>query len=167
MKLRNKLGAVACLAASLFVFGCAGSAEKNAIAAQIQDFTLKDLENKEVSLSSVLKVHKAVLINFWATWCPPCREEIPGLINLQKTKGGDAFTVLGVDIGESGKKVSGFVKKYGINYPVLLDADQNVSEKNGIVGIPTSFLVASDGTILGEYHSYSPKLVADVERAVR
>ncbi len=167
MNLKNKINVVACLAVSLFIFGCAGSGEKNAIAAQMQDFTLKDLDNKEVSLSSLLKTHKAVLVNFWATWCPPCREEIPGLIELQKAKGGDAFTILGVDVGESEQKVSKFVKKLGINYPVLLDRDQSVSEKNGIVGIPTSFLVASDGTILGTYHAYTPKLVADVEKAIQ
>ena len=161
MTFKNRMSTILCLAVSLFVFGCAAQAS------QMQDFTLKNLEVQTINLGTVLKSHKAVLINFWATWCPPCREEIPGLIELQKKHGGNAFTILGVDIGESGTKVSKFVKKIGINYPVVLDADQSVSETNHIVGIPTSFLVSSDGQILGEYHAYTPKLVSDVENAIK
>ncbi len=167
MTLKNRMAVIVCISVSLFIFGCVGAPQSVAQSGQMQDFTLKNTEGKEVSLSTVLKSHKAVLVNFWATWCPPCREEIPGLIDLQKTKGGETFTVLGIDVGESSQKVSNFAKKNGINYPVLLDAEQSVAEKNGIVGIPTSFLVSSEGKILGEYHEYSPELVADVEKAIR
>ena len=155
----------------LFVVGCMGpdSRQVNANASgELQDsqkFTLNNLKGEPVSLETTLKQNKAVLINFWATWCPPCREEIPGLINLQEKFKNKSFTVLGVDAGESKAKVSGFAEKIGINYPVVLDSDMAVTERYSVYGIPTSFLVSSGGKILGEYHAYSPKLEADVEKA--
>ena len=162
MTFLKKAAWFAALAVCFFITGCPAS-----IAGNAADFTLRDLGGEEVSLGRTLAEHKAVLLNFWATWCPPCREEIPGLIDLQKKHGGNAFTVLGVDIGESAAKVSGFVKKIGINYPVLLDGEQRVAEMYRVVGIPTSYLISRDGKILGEYHAYSPELVADVEQAIQ
>lgn len=144
---------------SLFLVGCAE--------ASTPSFTLKDLKGQDVSLESALKKNKAVLINFFATWCPPCREEIPDLIKLQEKYGSKSFTILGINIGESQKKVSGFVGKMGINYPVLLDENKSVAHDYGIVGIPTSFLVSADGEIVGEYHAATPELFEDVEKAVR
>ena len=161
---------------SLFLFaaGCTGSAshepKANTSSRELQaahKFILNDLNGQPVNLDTVLKQNKAVLINFWATWCPPCREEIPGLIDLQKKYKNQSFTVLGVDAGESKLKVSSFAGKIGINYPVVLDTDMAVTERYSVYGIPTSFLVFSDGRILGEYHAYSPKLVADVEKALK
>lgn len=129
-------------------------------------FTLEDTAGQPVGLADLLASHKAVLINFWATWCPPCREEIPDLIRLQAQYKDKGFTVLGVDIGESARKVTGFAEKNGMNYPIVLDKTHKVAESYGVVGIPTSYLVASDGRILGEYHAAGPDLFADVEKAL-
>ncbi len=162
------------IALGLFVLvvGCVGQSAKESTAAggrsqSMQDFTLKDLNGADLRFSALLGRHKAVLLNFWATWCPPCREEIPDLIELQKKYGPDGFTVLGVDVGESQAKVSAFVKKIGINYPVVLDARQEVAGQYGVVGIPTTLLFSSQGNVLGEYHSYSSALEKDVEKAIR
>ncbi len=165
MKFSVKTAALTALAACVLTAGCMESQAK--VGDTAADFSLKNLDGQSVSLNQELKTRKAVLLNFWATWCPPCREEIPGLISLQKKYGGDAFTILGVDVGESQVKVANFVKKVGINYPVLLDSDQAVGEMYRVVGIPTSYLVASDGRILGEYHAYTPELVEDVENAIK
>ena len=104
-----------------FMAGCVGENSNKTYAQDRLDdsqlFELSDLNGQKILLSDVFKKNKAVLLNFWATWCPPCREEIPGLIALQKQQGGDNFTILGVDVGESNKKVSSFVEKIGINYP--------------------------------------------------
>ena len=157
----------------LFTLGCMGSDSRESRAnasGDLQDsqkFTLNNLKDEPVSLGALLKQNKAVLINFWATWCPPCREEISGLIQLQKKFKDKSFTVLGVDAGESKVKVSSFAEKSGINYPVVLDSDMAVAERYSVYGIPTSFLVSSSGKVLGEYHAYSPKLDADVEEALR
>ena len=114
-----------------------------------------------------MKQNKAVLLNFWATWCPPCREEIPGLIKLQEAYRNKSFTILGVDVGESQKKAAGFVEKTSINYPVVLDSDMKVAEAYSVFGIPTTFLLSSEGKILGEYHGFTSRLVADVEKALQ
>ncbi len=130
-------------------------------------FTLKDLDGKDVSLEAELKSHKAVLINFWATWCDGCQYEIPDLIRLQEKYKDKGFTILGVDLAESQKKLTSFAKRAKINYPILRDFDQSVFDRYGYNGIPSSLLVKSDGTVLGEYHSAEEGLFADVEKALQ
>ncbi len=158
---------VAGLGAALFAMGCGTAARIEADEVKGEKlFTLKDVDGNSVSLEKELAAHKAVLINFWATWCPPCREEIPDLIKLQSQFSGRGFTILGVDVGESEQRVKTFAKKAGLNYPLLLDSEKEVATKYNVVGIPTSYLVASDGKILGEYHAATPQLFDDVEKAV-
>ena len=151
----------------MLMAGCGSSSARSAGSGTAPQFTLKDIKGNEVSLESALKENKAVLVNFWATWCPPCREEIPDLIKLQKKYEGKDFTILGLDVGESAAKVGAFGAKAGINYPLLLDSEQSVAEQYGVVGIPTSYLIASDGKLLGEYHSYNTALGRDVEKALQ
>ena len=134
--------------------------------AEASSFVLKDAQGQDISLGETLKKNKAVLLNFWATWCPPCREEIPDLIRLQDEYGTRGFTVLGIDVGESPAKVSSFIKKVGINYPVALDRAQKVAAEYGLVGIPTSYLVSSEGKIIREYHAATPELFSDVKKIV-
>ena len=171
MKFSRRLISTAFLSFFFFTAGCMGpsSGDSSAQDGQLngrQLFTLKSLNGEEVSLDGLLKTNKAVLLNFWATWCPPCREEIPDLIKLQETYRNRSFTILGVDIGESAAKVSSFADKAGINYPVVLDRDNRVAESYKIVGIPTSILIDSDGKILGVYHGFTGPLVQDVKKAV-
>jgi len=129
-----------------------------------QYFTLNDLNGQPVSLDKALSGRKAVLVNFWATWCPPCRAEIPDLIRLQSDYGSKGFTVMGVNLDESQAKVSSFAGKVGMNFPILLDPGGKTAERYGIVGIPTSLLILPDGTITGQYHAVTEELVSAVER---
>lgn len=145
--------------------GAAGGVGGGPIADELR-FTLSSPSGESVRLDDVLKNNKAVLVTFWATWCPPCREEIPDLIQLQERYGKDGFTVLGVDVGESAAKVSAFMGKTGINYPVVLDTQQTVAAKYRVVGIPTSLLMDSEGRIIGEYHSVSRGLEDAIKKAV-
>lgn len=180
MKFYSKLRQTALVLAVLTAAGCqpdrqAGMSSPGSVdsspagrsAGTVPLFMLKDPQGGVVSLEEALKKNKAVLLNFWATWCPPCREEIPDLIKLQSDYGAKGFTVIGVDVGESPSKVSAFINKMGINYPIALDRDQEVVAQYGIVGIPTSYLVSSDGRIIGEYHAATPDLFADVRKAVQ
>lgn len=162
---RSNIVTIACLSVALFVVGCVGQSP-SANSGELKDFTLNDLSGQKVNFKQLVSSKKAVLLNFWATWCPPCREEIPGLVSLQKKYEAEGFTVLGVSIGESHKKVSNFAKKMGMNYPVLLDSDQKVGESYQIVGIPTSYLYDSTGALVGEYHAYTPELVADIQKTL-
>lgn len=131
-----------------------------------QKFTLKNLDGGVTDLSQVLAQKKVVLLNFWATWCTYCVEEMPDLIELQARHGSSGFTVIAVNVGESAEQASAFAKKTGLNFPVVLDQDNAVAQSFGLVGIPVSYLVSSDGKILGEYHGFTPKLISDVEKAL-
>ena len=107
-------------------------------------FTLPNLEGEEVSLEDFRG--KGVLINFWATWCGPCREEIPALQEFYETYG-DRVVVLGIDIRESPSTVRRFVEARGITYPILLDTQGRVAARYEILAIPSSFFVDEDGII--------------------
>ncbi len=114
------------------------------------NFTLKDIEGNDVSLSDYKG--KVVFVNFWATWCPPCRGEIPDLIKLQEKYGKDGFAILGISVDQQNSigKVPGFVKKMGMNYPVLYSQIDVVRNYGGIESIPTTFVINRDGRALGK-----------------
>jgi thiol-disulfide isomerase/thioredoxin len=90
-----------------------------------------------------------VFLNFWATWCPPCRAEMPSMEVLYQELKDRPFRMIAVNINEDQKTVQGFVDEFGYTYPILLDRDGNVSTNYGVRGIPTSFFIGPDGTVLG------------------
>jgi thiol-disulfide isomerase/thioredoxin len=117
------------------------------------DFTLKDLQGNDVSLSQFKG--KVVLIDFWATWCEPCKVEIPWLIELQQKYGDRGFTVLGIAMDEEGKSVvAPFVQKerwdvngqkFPMSYPIVIGNDDVANKYGGLYGYPTGFLISRDG----------------------
>jgi len=120
------------------------------------DFTLKDLEDHNVSLRQFKG--KVVLLNFWATWCGPCKIEIPWLVELQDKYAARGFTVLGVAMDEEGKSaVAPFVRKerfkvdgtaQSMNYPIVLGNDATADKFGGLIGFPTSVLISKDGRVV-------------------
>jgi peroxiredoxin len=158
----------------ILLSGCSGLSGSGSTASSIgpelkpsHRFTLMNLKNEAVSLDRLLSKNKAVLINFWATWCSFCIEEMPDLVKLQSRLESKGFTVLAVDVGESAEQASSFAKKLGLNFPIVLDEDSSVAQNYGLVGIPVSYLVNSEGKVLGEYHGFSRKLVSDVEDSLK
>lgn len=112
------------------------------------DFKLKTLDNKEVKLSDYKG--KKVILNFWATWCPPCKAEIPDLIKFYEDFKDKDVVILGVDLTQSEKSqnaVADFLKSYGITYPVALDTDGTASKMYQVTGIPTSYIIDTQGII--------------------
>jgi len=110
------------------------------------DFTLQDINGNEVTLSDFKG--KVVILNFWATWCPPCRKEIPVFIELYKKYKDEGLVIIGISLDREGKKVLiPFVKKFGINYPVLIGTQKVVDAYGGIRGIPTTFIIDKKGKI--------------------
>lgn len=112
-------------------------------------FTLKSLDGKTVSLSDFKG--KAVLLNFWATWCGPCKLEMPWLVAMQKKYASQGFTVIGIseDDGPT-KDVSDFATKMGVDYPVLMYNDKLNKAYGGIDFLPTSYYIGRDGKVLLE-----------------
>jgi thiol-disulfide isomerase/thioredoxin len=117
------------------------------------DLTLKDLDGKDVSVAQYRG--KVVLVNFWATWCEPCRVEIPWLIEMQQKYSAKGFTVLGVAMDDEGKSVvSPFVQKERfdvngaksqMNYPIVIGNDAAADKFGGLLGYPTSVLIDRNG----------------------
>jgi len=98
---------------------------------------------------------KALLVNFWATWCPPCRKEIPSLIALQEKYGAKGFSVIGISTDQGGSSlVAKFAQKMNINYPVVISDNDTPRNFGNILGIPTSFLVDKDGNVRKRYDGY-------------
>ena len=110
------------------------------------DFVLKDLNGKEISLSSFKG--KVVLLNFWATWCPPCRAEMPSMERLYRRFKDKDLVILAVDLREEAKIVRKFVAGQKLSFPVLLDSDGRVGAIYGAQSIPLSYLVGRDGNVL-------------------
>ncbi|HKN75732.1 MAG TPA: TlpA disulfide reductase family protein [Candidatus Acidoferrum sp.] len=117
------------------------------------ELTLKDLDGKDVSLSQYKG--KVVLVNFWATWCEPCRVEIPWLIEMQRKYGPKGFVLLGIALDEEGKSaVAPFVakerfdvngQKLPMSYQILFGNDDAADKFGGLFGYPTSILISRDG----------------------
>jgi len=112
------------------------------------DFELQEVSTgKPVHLSDYRG--KAVLLNFWATWCPPCKEEIPWFVDLQKQYGPDGLVVLGVAMDDAGQQqIAKFAQGMGINYPILLGTDKVGDEYGGVDALPTTFYIGRDGKIV-------------------
>jgi len=113
------------------------------------DFELVTLDGQKVKLSDFRG--KAVILNFWATWCAPCKIEMPWFVDLQKHYGSDGLAVLGVAMDDSDpQKIAQFASEMGVNYPVLLGTN-NVSEAYGDVEyLPTTFYINRQGKIVGK-----------------
>jgi peroxiredoxin len=111
------------------------------------DFTLKDLQGKDVRLADL--AGKVVLLNFWATWCPPCREEIPSMVKLNGAMAGKQFQMLCVSIDDGGKSdVDAFFARQQLTLPVLLDPSSTVAKQYGLTGVPESFVIDKKGKIV-------------------
>ena len=133
--------------------GPTSSRKDKSIGMPMPELTLKDVDGKDVSFSNYKG--KVVLVNFWATWCIPCREEIPWLIEMQQMYGAKGFTVVGLAMDEAGKSVvAPFVakKRFTVNghqlpmsYPILIGNDDAAEKFGGLLGYPSSVLISRDG----------------------
>ena len=127
-------------------------------------FELTDVMNgNEISLEDYRG--KVVLIDFWATWCRPCRMEIPHFIELREELHGEGFEIIGVSVDRKPGVVKPFAEEWKINYPVVVDAGAVSTAYGGIRSSPTAFLVDRKGKIIDTFVGYRPKVV--FEQAIR
>ena len=104
------------------------------------DFTLKTLDDKELKLSDLRG--KAVVLNFWATWCTPCKAEMPWFVDFQKEYGSQGLQIVGVAMDDSAKEdIAKFAKDMGVNYPVVLGRESVATQYGGVDFLPTTFYI--------------------------
>lgn len=141
--------------AMIFLLMAAVSANASVtVGKKAPDFTLPGANGKNIKLSEFRG--KAVLINFWATWCGPCRQEMPLLNKIHKDFSGKGFSMLGINIDNKPKNAIKMMKKLGVNFPVVFDKDKTVSESMGVEAMPFTLLVDQSGVVRYVHKGYVP-----------
>lgn len=157
------LGAVALFAAQPSPWEIEGLIGKKA-----PDFALKDINNKPFNLSSLRG--KVVILNFWATWCPPCRAEMPSLNNLYREFRNKGLEVVAISTDRYSSIIKDYISKNPIDFTVLIDTDNKVSRQFKVFSIPTTFLIDRNGIIieryLGEENWASPEIKKKIKEAL-
>jgi len=113
------------------------------------DFSVADIDGKKFSLSDYKG--KVVLLDFWATWCTPCRAEIPHFVEMQQQLGPRGFQVIGISMDEDAKPVKDFYQQFKINYPVAIGDEKLAQSFGGVLGLPVNFIIDRDGRILKKF----------------
>ena len=134
---RGLLGVALALAAAAAAAAPGGNAAP--------DFTLRTLDGSNLRLQE--QRGQVVLINFWATWCGPCRQEMPLLNRLHEKYRGAGFVLLGVNVDEDPRNAAGLAGKLGVTFPVLFDAGKKVSQLYNLKAMPTTVLIDRDGQV--------------------
>ena len=128
------------------------------------EFSLESLDGRTVHLSDYHG--KAVLLNFWATWCPPCKIEMPWFEDLQKQYGPQGLQVVGIAMDDSSKEdISKFAKGMGVNYPILIGKESVGDAYGGIPYLPTTFFIDRDGKLVNR--AFGLKSRSEIEDEVR
>lgn len=145
-----------------------GPARSAAIGLDAPSFELKDTEGRVWKLTDLKG--KAVLVNFWATWCDSCKSEKPSQVNLVNAKkGNDSFVYLTVLYRDDPAKVAGYLRDNGYRFPVLID-DRNVAAQYGVTGVPETFLIDKRGVLrekfIGPVMWDSPEAMSAVSRII-
>ncbi|MDR1319701.1 MAG: TlpA family protein disulfide reductase [Treponema sp.] len=129
------------------------------------DFELSLLDGTRLKLADLKG--RPVFLNFWATWCGPCRSEMPSMEAVYKRLKDRGFGILAVNVGEDSKQVSPFMRRYGLSFPVAFDTTSQVSTRYGIQAIPTTYIIDKRGLIIsrivGSIDWNTPEIIAAFE----
>jgi cytochrome c biogenesis protein CcmG, thiol:disulfide interchange protein DsbE len=137
------------VALSLIACHSSGGGRPGAVHSAAPEFSLPDLDGKTLDLSSYRG--KVVLLNFWATWCTPCRAEIPSFVDFQNTYGPKGLQIIGISMDDSAPPVHQFYQQFKMNYPVAIGTEKLAQSYGGVLGLPVTFLIGRDGTIAAKY----------------
>jgi len=129
------------------------------------DFTLQSLDGKNVRLSDFRG--QVVLLNFWASWCGPCRQEMPILDEIHNRYKSLGFTVLGVNLDAKSKKAIGYLKDTPVTFPVLLDPKGDVSSEYGVQAMPSTVIIDKDGKVRFLHQGYKSGYEDDYKKQIK
>ncbi|MDZ7714838.1 MAG: TlpA disulfide reductase family protein [Balneolaceae bacterium] len=115
---------------------------------EIASFELPDLNNELVTFDEILEGNKLVWVNFWASWCGPCRQEMPMMAKLYEEHHENGFNIVAIDVQEDKNTVQNYLDKYPVPFTVLMDSTGKLTNKFKVESLPTSFLVDSAGTVV-------------------
>jgi peroxiredoxin len=142
----------------------AGSSPRLTQSTIAPDFSLESLDGKTTRLSDYRG--KAVLLNFWATWCGPCKIEMPWFVDLQNQYASRGLQIVGVAMDDGSKEdIAKFAKDMGVNYPILIGKESVGDEYGGVPALPQTFLIARDGKIVDKIVGLRGK--AEIEDAIK
>jgi peroxiredoxin len=131
------------------------------------DFTLPDVNGQTVKLSDVCKDNQVVMINFWASWCTPCRMEMPDFEELYRSNKANGFTILAINVDKDRAKADAYLKTKPVSFPVLIDKDGELSKRFNIESLPTTILLRHDGKVAEVYEGVAPYIRYAVENDLR
>jgi len=162
---RARAGSLRLIGCAVFalVAGTASSAIAPATAAP--DFTLHAMGGKDLHLKE--QRGRVVMVNFWATWCAPCRQEMPHLNRLYEKYRGAGFVLLGVNVDEDAAKAAETAAKLGVTFPVLLDTDKSVSKLYDVSTMPSTMIIDRDGKVRYVHRGYLAGYEDSYEKQIR
>ena len=137
------MGSLVAVIAGVAWFGLPEAKKKVTVGNVALEFSLPDLQNK----SQILPKGDVILLNFWATWCPPCRQEMPSMVELSKEYAAKGLKVVAVSVDRDAKALKDFVAEYKLPFLVLHDIDSAVSENYGVYRYPETFLIDRQGKV--------------------
>lgn len=132
----------------------AGNVNAESISGPAPDFTLKSKSGKNIKLSEYRG--QVVLLNFWASWCGPCRQEMPLLSKMQKKFGKLGFTILGVNVEEDSSPAKAYLKDIKVNFPILFDTENKASKAYNVSAMPSTVMIDRNGKMRFLHKGYKP-----------
>jgi len=162
MRLIKKITALLLILSALGMVSCKRASEQM-VGSPAPDFTLKSIDGRAVSLSSLRG--RVVLLEFWATWCPPCRMAAPELSNLYKKYNPKGLEILAISLDENLNDVKTFSEENNIPYPIFVDIF-GVSELYRVRSIPVTFLIDKNGIIVSKHNGYSPDMPEELAKKI-
>lgn len=148
----------------LVIVNCKKKDQMAVIGSHAPDFTLTDLEGKKVSLSDYRG--KVIVIDFWATWCPPCKDSIPFLESLYQRYKERGIVVIGVSFDEDVELVKRFKERYPMTYPTLM-GEGWIKNNYGLIGIPEMFIIGRDGVLRYHHLGFNESVPDEVEKEIK
>ena len=149
----------------LIVVGSTSSSQAEKISGKAPNFTLKSLGGKNLKLSEYRG--QVVMINFWASWCAPCRQEMPLLEALYKKYKPLGFTLLGVNVEQDSSKAATLLKSIKVSFPILFDNKNKVSKLYKVAAMPTTVIIDRSGNLRYIHKGYKPGYENDYQKQVR